>query len=405
MKSVTLVRLASQSLRRNKARALLTVLGIVIGVAAVIVMVAVGYGARSRIEERINSLGTNLIVITPGSTAAGGVSQGAGTFNRLTIDDARALEREGTLFAAISPVIFTRAQAIGGEGNWRTQVNGVAVGYQGIRDWQLESGTFFTDNDLRVSRKVAVLGHTVADQLFPGVDPVGQQIRLRNVPFTIIGVLVRKGQTASGRDEDDVVVIPYTTAQARLAGFSFIGQILISTSRVEDIPAAQEEARSIMRESHRLGSEQGDDFTARNQTELAETATATTRVMSWLLAAIASISLLVGGIGIMNIMLVSVTERTREIGIRLAVGARGSDVLRQFLVESVVLSVLGGLIGLTVGFAVAGVVGRITGWSTVTPPGAALGAVASSAAVGVFFGFYPARKAAGLNPIDALRYE
>jgi putative ABC transport system permease protein len=405
MKTSTLVRLASQSIVKNKMRTLLTMLGIVIGVGAVIVMVAVGQGARSRIEEQINTLGTNLIVITPGSSQQGGVSQGAGTFNRLTAEDAERISREGTLLAGVSPVIFSRTQAIAGGANWRTTVNGVSTDYQAIRDWPLSSGAFFAESDQRSMRKVAVIGSTVAANLFPGSDPVGQQIQLRNVPFDVVGVLTPKGQTASGTDQDDVVLVPYTTAQIRLAGRSFIGQILASTSSRADIPAAQEEVRVLLRASHDLSDGEADDFTIRNQEELAQAAQGTTEVMSWLLAAIASISLLVGGIGIMNIMLVSVTERTREIGIRMAIGARGSDVMTQFLVESVVMSVLGGIIGLLLGFGGAALLGRVTGWSTATSPEAVVIAVGFSAAVGVFFGYYPARKASGLNPIEALRHE
>jgi putative ABC transport system permease protein len=405
VKTATLVKVAVQSIRKNKMRTMLTMLGIVIGVGAVIIMVAVGYGAQSRIAQQIGSLGTNMIVITPGSAAASGVSQGAQTFNRLTIDDAEKLQRESTLLLAVSPVIFTRTQAIGGEGNWRTTINGVSVAYQTIRDWSLSAGTFFSSTDERSMRRVAVLGATVARSLFPGMDPSGQQLRIRDVPFDIIGVLASKGQTAEGADQDDVILVPYTTAQTRLSGRQFIGQILASTSSPADIPAAQNEIRAIMRESHGLGAAELDDFTIRNQEELTETAQGTTEVMSLLLAAIASISLLVGGIGIMNIMMVSVTERTREIGIRMAIGARGSDVLTQFLVESIVMSMLGGLIGLAVGFGGAALLGRLTGWSTATPPEAVLIAVGFSAAVGVFFGYYPARKAASLNPIEALRYE
>jgi putative ABC transport system permease protein len=403
MRPGTLVAIALDSIRKNTMRTLLTILGIVIGVGAVIVMIAVGQGARSRIAEQVQGLGTNLIIITPGASNQAGVSQGAGTFNRLSIEDAERLAREGPLFAGVSPVIFTRVQAIGGAGNWRTEVNGVAAEYQTIRNWAVATGTFFTDDDVRASRKVAVLGSMVAERLFPGIDPVGQRIQLRNVPFTIVGVLSPKGQTATGTDQDDVIVLPYTTVRNRLAGFSFIGQILLSAHQPGDVAAAQEEARAIMRESHRLGEGGADDFVIRTQDDLAETAQASTEVMSWLLAAIASISLLVGGIGIMNIMLVSVTERTREIGIRLAIGARKRDVLSQFIVESVVLSILGGLLGLLVGLGGAALLGALTGWSTATPPEALLIAVGFSAAVGVFFGYYPARKAAGLNPIEALR--
>ncbi|MCC6772514.1 MAG: ABC transporter permease [Gemmatimonadaceae bacterium] len=404
MKTTTLARLAADSIRKNTMRTLLTMLGIVIGVGAVIIMVAIGQGARSSIEAQINTLGTNMLVITAGASTAGGVSQGAGTFNRLQIEDAEKLQREATLITAVSPVIFTRTQLIGGAGNWRTDINGVSTDYQVIRDWPLASGTFFTQDDQRALRKVVVLGSTVAEALYAGMDPIGERLQLRSVPFTVIGVLAAKGQTATGTDQDDVVLVPYTTAQARLSGRSFIAQILASTASPADIPAAQEEMSAIMRESHKLG-DADDDFTIRNQNELAEAATGTTEVMTWLLAAIASVSLLVGGIGIMNIMLVSVTERTREIGIRMAIGARGSDVMVQFLVESIVISLAGGLLGILVGIAGSALVGSLTGWSTETSPQAVLMAVGFSGAVGVFFGFYPARKAASLHPIQALRYE
>jgi putative ABC transport system permease protein len=404
MKQIILIKVAVQSILRHKMRALLTVLGIVIGVAAVIVMVAVGSGAQSRIESQIKSLGTNMIVVTPGSTAQGGVSQGAQSFNRLSLDDYQKIKREATLLTGVSPVIFAGVQAIGGQGNWRTRMNGVSADYQLIRDWPVAAGNFFTESDERDKRKVVLIGNTVASNLFPDGDSVGQQLQLRDVPFTIIGVLASKGQTANGNDQDDVVVVPYTTAQTRLSGWAFIGQIIATTSSPEAIGAAQEEIRGIMRDSHRLGGAE-DDFTVRNQNELAAAATGTTKVMSILLAVIASISLLVGGIGIMNIMLVSVTERTREIGIRMAVGARGSDVLKQFLIESVVISLLGGLIGAVLGIAATFAVGRTTGWNTSIGPSTILMAVGFSAAVGIFFGFYPARQAAALSPIDALRYE
>ena len=405
MKTTRLIKVAAQSIVKNKMRTVLTMLGIVIGVAAVIVMVAVGYGARTRIAEQIQNLGTNMIIITPGSSAQGGVSQGAQTFNRLRVEDAEALARESTLLSSVSPVVMTRTQIIGGEGNWRTFIHGVSYLYPTIRDWPLQSGAFWSEVDDRSMRRVTVLGATVANALFPGVDPVGSQVQLRDVPFMVIGVLAAKGQTPDGSDMDDVVLVPYTTARSRLSGWNFVGQILASTYSQEDIPAAKDEMQGILREAHKLGDADLDDFTIRTQEQITETAQSTTRVMSMLLAAIASISLLVGGIGIMNIMLVSVTERTREIGIRMAVGARGSAVLTQFLVESVVMSVLGGLIGLAVGFGGAALLGRLTGWSTSTPPEAVVIAVVFSAAVGVFFGYYPARKAASLDPIQALRYE
>jgi putative ABC transport system permease protein len=405
MKTTILVKLAAQSIRKNKMRAALTMLGIIIGVAAVIVMVAVGYGARSRIRAQINNLGTNMIVITPGAAQQGGVSQGAQAFPNLSLEDVEKIRRESQFVTAVSPVIVSRTQVIGGEGNWRTLINGVDTDYQAIRDWQTSAGDFFTADDIDGLRKVAVLGATVAENLFPGVDPVGQEVQIRNVPFRIAGVLAKKGQTASGTDSDDVVLLPHTTMKATLAGRSFLPQILASTASEGDVPAAQAEIAVLMRESHRLSGSDPDDFTVRNQNDLAAAAESSTKVMTMLLAAIASISLLVGGIGIMNIMLVSVTERTREIGIRLAIGARGSDVLTQFLVESIVMGVMGGTIGLAAGFTGAKILGHFTGWETVMSPLVMLVAVAFSGAVGVFFGYYPARKAAALNPIQALRYE
>jgi putative ABC transport system permease protein len=404
MKSSVLVRVAGESIKKNKMRTLLTMLGIVIGVGAVIIMVAVGQGAQRGIANQINALGTNLLVITAGASNTSGVSQGAQAFNRLTVDDAEKLKREGTLFAGVTPVVMTRVQVLAGGVNWRTMINGVSTDWQTIRDWPTSSGDFFTDNDQRGMRKVALIGQTVADNLFPGVDPVGSQIQIRNEPFDIVGVLAKKGQNAVGQDQDDVVIMPYTTAQARLSGSTRIWQILVSATSQQDIAAAQQEAAAIMRESHKIG-DGDDDFTVRNQTEIANAAQGTTKIMTWLLASIASVSLIVGGIGIMNIMLVSVTERTREIGIRMAIGARGSDVLTQFLVESIVMSVLGGAVGLVVGIGGASLVARFTGWSTEVPIAAVALAIGFSAAVGVFFGFYPAKKAAALDPIQALRYE
>ena len=405
MKATTLIKVAGKSIRKNKMRSILTMLGIIIGVAAVIVMVAVGQGAQTQIQNQINSLGTNLLVITPGSSSQGGVSRGAGSFNRLQLKDAEKLENENTTLSGVSPVVWTRTQAVGGQGNWRTSVQGVSVSYPIVRDWETVSGTFFSQQDLRAMRKVAVLGATVATQLFPDSDPVGQQIRLRNVPFEIIGVLEAKGQTASGTDQDDVIIAPYTTVKSRLSGWNFIAQILASATSPEMLPAAQEEIKVLMRESHKLAEWEDDDFTIRNQTDLSDAAQGTTEVMTVLLLAIASISLLVGGIGIMNIMLVSVTERTREIGIRMAIGARGEDVMTQFLVESIVISLFGGLLGIGLGYLSSYILKSSTGWNTVISPDAVVVAIVFSAAVGIFFGFYPARKAASLNPIDALRYE
>ena len=405
MKTRSLLSMALGSIRKNTMRTMLTMLGIVIGVGAVIIMVAVGHGAQSQIESQIQNLGTNLIVITPGSSAAGGASQGAQTFNRLSVADADKIRSESTLLSGVSPVVVTRAQVITNTGNWRTEVDGVSPDYAAIRDWNVTSGAFFTNDDVSASRKVALLGNTIVKNLFPDSDPVGAEIRIGDVPFTVIGVLAPKGQTSSGQDQDDVVLMPYTTAQDRLSGRTFLAQILASAQSPNDMAAAEDEVRGIMRDSHGLLNGGADDFTVRDQTAIAQAATSTTSVMTGLLAAIASISLVVGGIGIMNIMLVSVTERTREIGVRMAVGARGSDVLTQFLVESVVMSVLGGLIGLVAGYGGSVILGRVMGWSTSTPLIAVAAAVGFSAAVGVFFGYYPARKAAALDPIQALRYE
>ena len=404
MKTTNLVRVASQSILKNKMRALLTMLGIIIGVGAVIVMVAVGLGARSQIRDSIAALGSNMIVITPGAITTGGVNMGAGSFTRLTVEDVEKIRREATMITGVSPVINVSVQAVGGSGNWRARVNGVHPDYEEIREWRTTSGTWFTDQDVRTSRRVAVIGQTVAQNLYPDQDPIGQRIRLRNVIFDIIGVLATKGQTAQGQDQDDVIMIPYTTASARMIRNAFIPQIVASAASEQLLESAQEELRVILRESHGIDGGE-DDFTVRDQTDLAQAAAGTTETMSLLLAAIASISLLVGGIGIMNIMLVSVTERTREIGIRMAIGARGRDVLTQFLVESVVMSLLGGLLGLGIGIGGATLLGWYMGWATEVSPVTALVAIGFSAMVGIFFGFYPARKAASLNPIEALRYE
>jgi putative ABC transport system permease protein len=405
MTSRTVFRMALKSIFKNKMRTALTMLGIVIGVGAVIVMVAIGNGAQSQIKRQISGLGTNLIVITAGSVRTGGASQGAQSFNRLTVDDVDAIRRESTLLAGISPVIVTRTQIVGGSGNWRAEVNGVSTDFFAIRDWATTSGELFSDDDVRTKRTVVLLGATVAKNLFADGNPVGAEIRLGKTPFTVVGVLASKGQTASGADQDDVVIVPYTAAQSRLNGFSFLGQILASATSPNDLGPAQDELRVIMRAAHGIPNGGTDDFTVRDQTAIAKAATSTSSIMTSLLAAIASVSLIVGGIGIMNIMLVSVTERTREIGIRMAIGARGSDVMLQFLVESIVMCLLGGLLGLGVGVGGASLVGRLTGWTIATPVSAVFLAIGFSAAVGIFFGFYPARKAASLDPIQALRFE
>jgi len=405
VKRTVLAKVATQSILKNKMRTLLTMLGIIIGVGAVILMVAIGQGAQGQIQSQIQGLGTNLIVITAGTSNQGGVSHGAGSFNRLRIDDVEKLQRESVLLAGVSPVIASGAQIIGGQGNWRGRINGVSTDYAVIRDWETTSGSFFDESDQRQAARVAVIGETVKNQLWPDSDPVGERVQIRNVPFQIIGVLAPKGQSAEGNDQDDVILAPYTTVQTRLSGRTYIPQILASTFSPDEIVSAQEEIASIMRESHGLAAWEEDDFTVRNQADLADAAQGTTQVMTLLLSAVAGISLLVGGIGIMNIMLVSVTERTREIGVRMAIGARGSDVLTQFLVESVVMSAIGGLLGVALGFGGARLLGDATGWSTAIDAPTVVIALVFSGAIGIFFGFYPARQAAALDPIEALRYE
>lgn len=405
MSPIRLLSIALRSIGRTKMRSALTMLGIIIGVGAVLSMVAIGQGAQTTIEESINNLGVNMVVITPGTSSSGGISRGAGSFNRLTIADAEKLERESLQMSAVSPVIMTGGRIRGGGANWFAPLYGVDPDYAGIRDWQVSSGQWFDAGDIRSSSKVCLLGATVVENLFPGQDPVGQQVIIRDVPIQVIGVLETKGQTADGNDQDDCILCPYTTVQKRLAGRQFIGQILGSAWSPEEVELAMAEAAVIMREAHNLGEWEEDDFTVRNQADLADAATGTTEVMTLLLAAIAGISLLVGGIGIMNIMLVSVTERTREIGIRMALGARPGDVLRQFLVEGVVLSLLGGSVGVALGFGTSRLVAELTGWPTAISIEAIGISLGFSAAVGVFFGFWPARKAAALDPITALRFE
>ena len=405
MKWKNLIKVAFKSIVKNKMRTLLTMLGIIIGVAAVIVMVAIGKGAEKRIQDQIASMGTNLITIFPGSMQTRGVRMGPDSGVRLTLDDVELLKKNATLIQAVSPMVRTGAQLIGGSGNWNSSVWGVSEQYLEIRDWPLSSGEFFATADIRAQNKVCIIGQTIVKNLFAGDDPVGQQLRVGKIPFRIVGVLKEKGQGAFGQDQDDLVIAPYTTVLYRMSGHVHVNQILVRAVSLEQMTQAQAEITAILRDAHKIAEGEDDDFTVRNQTDIAATAQETTQVLTILLASIASISLLVGGIGIMNIMLVSVTERTHEIGIRMAIGARSRDILVQFLIEAIVLSLSGGLIGVLIGFLATWVVGMATDWVTVISPTNVLLSFGFAGAVGVFFGYYPARKAAALNPIEALRYE
>jgi putative ABC transport system permease protein len=386
-------------------RSLLTSLGIIIGVGAVIVMVAIGEGSQARIEANINALGTNLLMIHPGTITSGGARMGAGSMDRFTFDDVETLRREATLVSGVSAVVRSSAQVIGGGTNWSTSIYGVDPDYLTIRNWVIESGEAFTAKDVTGKRKVAILGKTVADELFPNADPVGQSVRIRNIPFTVIGVLKAKGQTGMGQDQDDVILAPSTSVLYRLKGSRWVDMINASAMSTDGVDSAIAEIRTILRKAHGLEEGEDDNFTIRSQAEIMSTVTETTETMTLLLGSIAAVSLLVGGIGIMNIMLVSVTERTREIGIRLSVGARESDVLVQFLTEAVVLSVSGGLIGIALSFGIVAGLNRWTSLQPIITPEIVALSFLFAAGVGVFFGFYPARKAAVMDPIDALRHE
>jgi putative ABC transport system permease protein len=405
MKILNILLSAFRALQRNKMRSFLTMLGIIIGVAAVIAMLAIGQGAEYSVKEQIAALGTNVLMVFPGAQQQGNVRIAAGSAVTLTDDDAQAISRECPAVQYISPGAFAGGQVIAGNLNWATSVQGVGADYLEIRQWPIEYGEFFTDQDIKGGTKVCVFGKTVADNLFPQSSPVDQTIRIRNVPFKVVGVLTKKGQNAMGQDQDDVILAPYTTVLRRLSHWQNLRYILVSATSLNSIGAAQQQISELLRMRHKIAPYDADDFTIRNQTDLATTATATTQILTILLASIASVSLLVGGIGIMNIMLVSVTERTREIGIRMSIGARARDILTQFLIEALVLSLLGGIVGIILGGVGSSVISSIAKWPTIVTAFSIILSFGFSIAIGIFFGFYPARKAALLNPIDALRYE
>jgi putative ABC transport system permease protein len=402
MRAVATTIIALRALRRNKMRSILTALGMIIGVGAVIAMVSIGNGAKSQVEASIASLGQNVITIFPGNFTSGGARGGWGSASSLTPEDAIAIQTEIPGVVAVSPEIRDRQQVLANGLNWNTTIYGESPEFPAIRDWKLTDGAMFGEADVRSAAKVAVIGQTIADQIFPGSDPIGQTLRIRNIPFKVVGILAPKGFNYFGTDQDDTVIIPYTSAMRRVSRRTNLNTILIQAYSPEQMPRIQQEITDLLQQ-RRQGRD--PDFTVRNQLELAEAATATSRTMTALLGAIAGVSLLVGGIGIMNIMLVSVTERTREIGIRLAIGAHDRDIRLQFLIEAMVLSLMGGVIGILLGVGASQLVSKLNGWPVLVSSTSVIVAFVFSGAVGIAFGFYPAHKAAQLDPIDALRFE
>jgi len=400
--------IAVRALKVNKMRALLTMLGIIIGIAAVIAMVAIGAGASKMISDQISSIGSNLLLVIPGSMTSGGMRSGSGSSQTLTYDDAKAIKAECPSVAEVAPTVRGSGQVVYGNQNWSTALNGVTPEIIVVRDWTLVSGRNISQSDVDGATKNCLLGQTVADNLFGAADPVGKIIRIKKIPFTVIGVLGRKGQSPQGQDQDDVIYLPLRTAQRKLLGSQFpnaVSAMMVQASGADVLKKAEEEVTALLNQRHRIGPSREVDYTIRNLSEILAVSEQSSKVMALLLGAVASISLVVGGIGIMNIMLVSVTERTREIGIRIAIGAKRRDILLQFLTEAVLLTSCGGIIGMLLGVAGARLIATLVGWPTLVSLDTIVIAFAFSAGVGVFFGFYPARKAASLNPIEALRYE
>ncbi len=397
--------IALRALRRNKMRSMLTALGIIIGVASVVAMVAVGNGAQARITSQVSALGQNLLMVFAGSKKSGGVNSGLGSASAITLEDASAIQREVPDVAAVSPEVSLTAQAIANGRNWSTTVVGESQEYLRIRDWKLAAGSVFNESDIRSAAKIAVIGSKTANELFGPLNPVGQSVRIKNIPFTIIGLLESKGAGMGGANQDDRILIPYTTAMKRLTGDHYLRSVNVEICSADRMDIAQQQITSLLRQRHRLTSDQSDDFNIFNQKEIADTVNSISKIITLLLGSIAGISLVVGGIGIMNIMLVSVTERTREIGIRIAVGAQPGDIRLQFLIEAVTLSLLGGLIGVFCGIGASHLVGMFADFKAVVSSGSIILAFGVSSVIGIFFGFYPAHKAAALDPIVALRYE
>jgi putative ABC transport system permease protein len=406
MRFYEILNIAFDALRQNKMRSLLTMLGIIIGVGAVIAMVAIGQGAQAQVDAQIGSLGTNVILIFPGFSQSGAVRSGAQTGTTLTEEDGAAIKEQCPAVAYLSPMLRAGGQIVYGDNNWATSMQGGSPDFFAIRDWRIDAGEFFSDQDVRGATKVCLLGRTVVQNLFQNEDPIGKTIRIRSIPFRVVGTLKPKGQNMMGQDQDDNIIIPYTTLQKRmLGGHTHSWGYSASAKSKTQIVEAQQQITDLLRARHKLNASDDNDFTIRTQTEIAEASASTAKVMTALLASIASVSLIVGGIGIMNIMLVSVTERTREIGVRMSIGARKRDILTQFLMEAIVLSLLGGLLGIALGIFGSSLVSKIAGWPTFVTSGSIFLSVIFSMIVGVFFGFYPARKASLLHPIEALRYE
>jgi putative ABC transport system permease protein len=397
--------IAFRALRRNKMRSVLTALGIIIGVAAVIAMVGIGNGAKAQVEAQIASLGQNVIIISSGSTTSSGIRTGWGGAGTLKVEDADAIRREMPEITAVSEEVSTITQVAAGNQNWSTRILGESADYFDLRQWPLADGTPFTAQDVRSANKVCVIGQTTARQIYGNDSPIGQVLRVKNVPFIVTGLLTAKGFSTQGPDQDDVVIMPYTSALKRVLGGTTLRAVNVQVGNANELNAAQQQIISLLRQRHNIRPGRDDDFTVRTQQDIADAATATTKVMTILLGSIAGVSLVVGGIGIMNIMLVSVTERTREIGTRMAVGAHGSDILMQFLIEAVTLSSVGGIIGIIFGIGTSKILSSYAQWPTLISLSSIIVAFLFSAAVGIFFGFYPARKAAALDPIEALRYE
>jgi putative ABC transport system permease protein len=407
MNTLATFKLALRALARNKMRSILTMLGIIIGVGAVIAMVGIGQGASASIQSQISQLGNNMLYVSAGSSNAGGMRGGSGSGTTLTVEDIEAIELEAPSVAAASPQVRASGQLVFGNQNWAASsgILGVSEKFPEIRDWQVGTGEFFTAADVRYAARVAVIGKTVADNLFAGMDPIGQTLRIRNLPFRVIGVLAPKGQNQVGQDQDDTVIIPYTAAMKKLLSTTRVSMAMVSAVSADATSSAERQIKDLLRQRHRLSPNEEDDFTVRNLSDIAEAANASSTIMTNLLASIAGVSLLVGGIGIMNIMLVSVTERTREIGIRMAIGARSKVIRRQFLIESMTISLVGGIIGVVLGVAASIGISSTLNWPTLVSPASIVVSVIFSVLVGVLFGYYPARKAAALDPIDALRYE